>query len=429
MNLPLFEFILESIAIICFFINVLHSEIIHSHIKIFFSVFLSLIYALYLFFPYTFPIIIPESFILFGIIFLLFADKWYFKLCWCFIFSLTLNIVTTMINYFYQMITNISAQQIRTYHIYFDFISILLLIIGSFYLKHKLPAHTKPFRNIHIKGYIVIIMVSIIDFFLASFSALLAHDTLTKSGRYVLLLAIFITIFMSIILLIMYFRLEHYHSILQQNNNINQKMLHMEEQHYQDLQKKNNDLRAFRHDYNYHITSMQALARHDELDKLKRYVENLSDIQEQTSYLSTNHPVADAILNYFHEKCPETVEFQIEGKLPEQLFVSDSDLCIILSNLLRNAVEAVEKLSADRQPIIRLSVSANTEYMSILIENSSEYYPEHPIEELQTSKNDSLNHGFGIKNIQECIRKYHGTLDLHYKAGIFYAGAYLRNID
>ena len=70
-------------------------------------------------------------------------------------------------------------------------------------------------------------------------------------------MCIVITILVSILLLILYFRLKHYHSLLKERETINQKMLLLEEKHYKEMLKKNEDLRAFRHDYNFHITAMQ----------------------------------------------------------------------------------------------------------------------------------------------------------------------------
>lgn len=118
-------------------------------------------------------------------------------------------------------------------------------------------------------------------------------------------------------------------------------MLDLEIRHYEDICKKNNDLRAFRHDYNFHITAMQALAADSDLDGLKKYVGTLSNIKEQNQYIITNHPISDAIINYFYETLPVNTTFEVEGNFSADVFVDDSDLCIILSNLLKNAVEAV----------------------------------------------------------------------------------------
>ena len=232
---------------------------------------------------------------------------------------------------------------------------------------------------------------------------------------------------MSIVLLILYFRLQHYHSLLQQTNAIQRNLLDLETQHYQDLQQKTLDLRTFRHDYNYHITAMQGLVAQNDWTGLQNYISNLSQIKEQFYYLSSNHPVADAIINYFYERVPDHTEFQVNGKFSEELFLNDTDLCIILSNLLRNAVEAQSKLAADDSKNIQISLQSNEQSILIQVENTSRAYESRKLTNLTTSKKDTINHGFGLLNVRNMVKKYDGKLDLLYENGIFKTSVYLRN--
>jgi signal transduction histidine kinase len=293
----------------------------------------------------------------------------------------------------------------------------------SLIISKKTSDNVRTFLSINQRGYALIFLVIVVDFFLSSVSDLLFFVNLNQKGRYLLILAIFVMIAMSIVLLILYFRLKHYHYALQQTNSINLKMLQMEERHYKELQKKNADLRAFRHDYNYHITAMQGLSQKKDLTELKKYVESLIAVKEQVYYFSTNHPVADAIINSIYENIPENTDFHVDGKFPETIFVNNSDLCIVLSNLLKNAVEAASRLSAVQKKQIYLSFFGNDDYIIIRIENTSEQQPSHRI----TSKPDSINHGFGLKNVRDAVNRYGGKLDLKYSHGIFTASAYMRN--
>lgn len=326
------------------------------------------------------------------------------------------------------MISQTRSLENIQYYIYSDFFVFFNITVISIIAKRYIPPNTKPFQNIKLKGYLLIIFVSIIDFFLSSISSLLFYDSLNLMGKYLLIIAIIITIFISILLLILYFRLQHYHIILKERNIINQKMLALEERHYNEFRKKNEDLRAFRHDYNFHITVMQGLASQSNPEKLKNYVNDLSNIKEQVYYLSTNHPVSDAIVNYFYENSSENIHFELEGKFPENIFVNDSDLCVILSNLLKNATEAVEKESSILSPQIYILLYADTDHLSILVENTSTHFDSQS-QNLATTKTDSLNHGFGLRNIRNIVNKYHGYLDLKHENNTFKATCYLRNIE
>ena len=133
----------------------------------------------------------------------------------------------------------------------------LFIILTSFIIKKYISFPTELFRYLSGKSCFLILFVAIIDFFLSSVTSLLFYDTLNLVGKYLLIMCIVITILVSILLLILYFRLKHYHSLLKERETINQKMLLLEEKHYKEMLKKNEDLRAFRHDYNFHITAMQ----------------------------------------------------------------------------------------------------------------------------------------------------------------------------
>ncbi|MBO5488283.1 MAG: GHKL domain-containing protein [Eubacterium sp.] len=294
--------------------------------------------------------------------------------------------------------------------------------------KLPLSLHDK-IHHIGWKSYCLIYLVSIVDFFLSSVSVLLFYQNLNALGRYLLVFAIYIMIIMSIFLLLLYFRLQHYHAQLKEINNENQKMLELEMQHYKEMQRKTMDLRSFRHDYNYHVTAMQGLVTKEDWSGLKKYVASLSETKEQLYYISTNHPVADAILNYFYENIPSNTVFQLDGKFPENVFFDDVDICIILSNLLKNATEAIAKLPLNTKKKLYISLYANEQYASILVENTSMPYQDDILEHLSTSKSDTLNHGLGLKNVRKVVQRYHGKLDIHYHNETFTAAIFLHHAN
>ena len=135
--------------------------------------------------------------------------------------------------------------------------------------------------------------------------------------------------------------------------------------------------------------------------------------------------VADAIVNYFYEHLPEQTQFELLGKFSKPFFVEDSDLCIILSNLLKNAVEAIEKLPIDEynktgmERSLFLEISSDANQIQIKLENSSLPYTSAQLNNLNTTKADTLNHGFGLQNVKQVIHKYHGVIDMQWDNGTF----------
>jgi sensor histidine kinase regulating citrate/malate metabolism len=63
--------------------------------------------------------------------------------------------------------------------------------------------------------------------------------------------------------------------------------------------------------------------------------------------------------------------------------------------------------------------------MKILIKNKilSSVLSENP--DLETTKKDAENHGFGIKSIRDIIEKYNGTIDFYEYDNFFCADAFI----
>ena len=75
--------------------------------------------------------------------------------------------------------------------------------------------------------------------------------------------------------------------------------------------------------------------------------------------------------------------------------ISQMDLCTIISNLLKNAVEAVDKDGEIAVHIVR-----KEKYVQVDIHNSCKTMPQiSRMEEIKTSKADKENHGYGLDNV------------------------------
>ena len=401
-------FVAELFTFLYILENVFHLERRNSRLGLTTSALLTIGWAICIL---LFQSLVPYTFIILAVTFLLFREKWYLLLCCTGVFSLMLNILSNTALYVFHIFT---GKETAFVHFVLSLTSVMVLLIGAFILKRRHISVQEQIHSIHRKSYCLIVLVTIIDFFLSSVSSLLFYQNLNKLGRYLLVLAIFIMIVMSITLLLLYFRLQHYHTLLKETNAVNKKMLELEIQHYKEMQEKTMTLRSFRHDYNYHVTAMQGLAVKEDWIGLKKYIASLSNTKEQLYYISTNHPVADAIVNYFYECLSDNTDFQLDGKFPENVFFDDVDLCIILSNLLKNAVEAIAKLPQTFRKKLYISLYADEQYMSILVENTSTPYQDDFFNHLGTTKIDTINHGLGLKNVKRVVDKYEGKLDLQY---------------
>ena len=89
-----------------------------------------------------------------------------------------------------------------------------------------------------------------------------------------------------------------------------------------------------------------------DLEKIKESLQNAMDkIPNLTYHFCENQSVDNVIGYYYALAQKEEIPFAARVDLPKELSVDEMDLCLILSNLLENALEASLKTAKFRQRI------------------------------------------------------------------------------
>ncbi len=92
------------------------------------------------------------------------------------------------------------------------------------------------------------------------------------------------------------------------------------------------------------------------------------------------------------------------------------DLCIVLGNLLDNAIEAAQQVSGIGSRFIHLRIHSNNNALVIYVGNSmADPSPSEP----QSRKENPWLHGIGLSNVQRTADKYGGHLKTTAKTGEF----------
>lgn len=189
---------------------------------------------------------------------------------------------------------------------------------------------------------------------------------------------------------------------------LNERCIREQAEQYRRQGEEDMELRRFRHDYNAHITALQALAEEDDPQRLRDYVRDMSELTAGRSSYNTNNLISDAILNRYGRLCEkEEIRMRGTGKFPDQISVTDTDLCVILSNAMKNAYEAAVQCEKGE---ISFEVRSTGSFINLVIRNSAEDQPELEEGYLITTKKDKKNHGIGTRNMVETARKNGGDV-------------------
>ena len=179
-------------------------------------------------------------------------------------------------------------------------------------------------------------------------------------------------------------------------------------------------MRGWRHDYHNHIQKMKAHLALGNIAEIDEYLNMLdTDLASVDTILKTGNVMIDAILNS-KISLAQSKEIAVNAKaiVPKDLPVQAVDLCVIIGNLLDNAIEACLKQLSVKERFIRVYVGIHKEMFYVSVANSSGGEIKKIGKTYFTTKAES-SHGFGLVRIDKITEKYKGFVDRQHEEGVF----------
>ena len=191
------------------------------------------------------------------------------------------------------------------------------------------------------------------------------------------------------------------------------------ERQVQEVQNIYMTMRGWRHDYHNHLQSMKAYVKMGQYEKLDEYLTLLEqDLDQVNQLIESGNVNLDAILNSkISLALKNGIEVDYKATCPEELTVSDIDLCALIGNLIDNAVEACEKLPEGERRFIRIYIGVLKKQLYISITNATNEVVRKLDSEYITNKRG--NHGHGLKRINLVVDKYEGYINRQNEPGVF----------
>lgn len=168
------------------------------------------------------------------------------------------------------------------------------------------------------------------------------------------------------------------------------------------------------HDIKNHLLIIEGLLKYGLSEKALVYIQELRNSElESKPWMQSDNVIVNALMN---EKInlakSKGIKVQLRTSDLKDSFINDRDWCVILGNLLDNAIEACEKVEGKKDIIVKIDDVA---YGTIInIRNS--YCGEIPDMEgeVHTAKADKEEHGIGNQNVRIAAKKY-GAIILYKK--------------
>ena len=189
------------------------------------------------------------------------------------------------------------------------------------------------------------------------------------------------------------------------------------------LAKNENKISRQRHDLRHHISAIMELSDGNKMleEYLSTLIDNIPPKREQ--YCQNN--IVNAILSHYaalYES--ENIEFTTVLDIPDLEDISiNTDLCVIISNMLENAFEACTRMDTFSNRFIEIKSSLTGGILTITMDNSFNGVVTKVGEKYKSSKRNDF--GIGLASIRSVCRHYHGDANFTHNDKIFYSSVYL----
>ena len=197
-----------------------------------------------------------------------------------------------------------------------------------------------------------------------------------------------------------------------------QHQLELQQKHYSELNAKIQEARMIRHDLRQHMRILNTLVEEKNLIELKKYFDayNHSISLEAPLTFCENYAI-DALLQYYDQAAKENnIDYKVTFVFPKQIPISDTDFCVILGNLIENALEACMR-QTNLNPFISIASEIRGNNLLIRIQNSFEGEIHTQQDRFISSKRNTV--GIGTYSVSSLVKHYDGIISFDTKPNLF----------
>lgn len=134
-----------------------------------------------------------------------------------------------------------------------------------------------------------------------------------------------------------------------------------------------------------------------------------------------NHELLNLILNRKFQEAESfgiTVEYRFDDMCG--LLLTQMEVCALFTNILDNAIEAIQALAEEKGRWIQLDCARKGRMLVISESNPMPEWKIHFVEGIpQTTKKDKWNHGLGMQSIRRVVESYDGYMQIDVKESTF----------
>ena len=257
-----------------------------------------------------------------------------------------------------------------------------------------------------------LLMVPVVSIVYIYYLIIVAHEI-----KEIVMFAALALLFINILIFYLYHSLLKFYSA-RMNEQVFKQMLEVYSYQLDIARESEERVKALRHDIKHHIIELSAMAKKNNNDDMIKYLSGMKDFMlNPKEYSTTGNQEIDGVLNYMLQKANETLnQVDVQINIPEDLYFNNFNICVILGNLVDNAVREASK---SKEKLLTIKMQIKQEVLLIFIENS---YSGKILEKrngLQTTQPELAIHGIGLENVKKVVIANGGEIKIDYTSNRF----------
>lgn len=196
-------------------------------------------------------------------------------------------------------------------------------------------------------------------------------------------------------------------------------LIEMQTYQFDSLQRYIKASERTRHDFRHSLHTLYGLYEAGDYETLGAYLRQSIDelpVNEITAY--TNHTALNALLNYYaHISRLNGIEYCVKVNLPDELPISDVDLCSMVGNVLENAAIACKR-AEERRIQLTIQVEDGAQLYIVAVNTFDGYVRKANGDYRSTNRKGG---GIGLSSVAATAEKYGGVAQFDHEGKEFYS--------
>lgn len=187
------------------------------------------------------------------------------------------------------------------------------------------------------------------------------------------------------------------------------------------------ELDDIRHDMLFHVRMIKGLASRGEQEELVQYIDNTFENVEvsEDMFNLENHSVSMLLTTLAQDARKKEINFTHFISVRD-FIMSTNEICSVISNILKNAMEAAEQVKKEER-FIWLEMRDCPGGYVINCMNPYVKKVEYKDGSYETTKSDKKNHGRGLRIIKKTVEKYGGIMKVVFHEDCCEVRCFIRN--